>query len=62
MRSRKLGAPGAGSKTWNYDINGDYENRRGFEPAFRAQTLELIQTSSILERVSNGLKIPENIS
>ena len=36
MRSRKLGAPGAGAKTWNYDVNGDYENRRGFEPAFRA--------------------------
>jgi hypothetical protein len=26
----KLGAPGAGGKTWNYDVNGEYENRRGF--------------------------------
>ena len=31
----KLRAPAAGGKTWNYDCNGDYENRRGFEPAFR---------------------------
>lgn len=38
MRSHKLKAPAGGHKTWNYDINGDYENRRGFEPAFRAQT------------------------
>ena len=38
IRSRKLKDPAAGGKTWNYDINGDYENRKGFEPAFRAQT------------------------
>jgi len=36
LRGRKLKDPAAGGKTWNYDINGDYENRRGFEPAFRA--------------------------
>jgi hypothetical protein len=38
LRGRKLKDPAAGGKTWNYDVNGDYENRRGFEPAFRAQT------------------------
>ena len=38
IRGRKLKDPAAGGKTWNYDVNGDYENRRGFEPAFRAQT------------------------
>jgi hypothetical protein len=38
MKNHKLKPPGAGHKTWNYDINGDYENRRSFEPAFRAQT------------------------
>ena len=39
LRGRKLKDPAGGHKTWNYDINGDYENRRGFEPAFRAQLL-----------------------
>jgi hypothetical protein len=33
-----LRSPAAGRKTWNYDINGDYENKLSFEPAFRAQT------------------------
>jgi len=38
MRNYRLKDPASGGRTWNYDINGDYENRRGFEPAFRAQT------------------------
>jgi len=63
LRGRKLKDPAAGGKTWNYDVNGDYENRRGFEPAFRAQTdsQSFAQADSEREPLLSNIKHYSNL-